>query len=40
MIDFYLQIKGYNVCQMVEKLICWILQINGRFKLNFDGSRK
>ena len=24
---------------MVEKLIQWIPPINGRFKLNFDGSK-
>ena len=38
MIDSYLQTKGCNFPQMVKKWISWIPPINGRFKLNFDGS--
>ena len=39
MIDSYLQIKRRKVHWLVKKWICWIPPINGRFKLNFDGSR-
>ena len=39
MINFYLQIEGCNVPWMVENLIRWIPPVNGRFKLNFDGSK-
>ena len=39
MIDSYLQTEGHNVSRMVEKWIRWIPLINGRFKLNFNGSR-
>ena len=35
----YLNNKGRNVPRRVEKWIRWISSINGRFKLNFDGSR-
>ena len=35
----YLHNEGHIVPSMVEKLIRWTPPINGRFKLNFDGSR-
>ena len=31
--------KGHDIPRRVEKWIIWIPQINGIFKLNFDGSR-
>ena len=35
----YTNNKGHNVPRTIERWIRWILPINGRFKLNFDGSR-
>ena len=39
MIDSYLQNERRNIPWMVKRWIHWISLINGRFKLNFDGSR-
>ena len=37
--ESYLHNEGHIVPSMIEKWIRWTPRINGRFKLNFDGSR-
>ena len=39
MSDSYLNNEGCNIPRRVEKWIRWVPPINGRFKLNFDGSK-